>query len=443
MMWIKRHAALTALMLVALVAAVLFITGRLQFHKNGNQQRADNEKITDSDGTSAPNESRIQGNKVVLDQDAFQASGIRTTPVGTGSLPVFFEAPGEVQLAEDRIAHVTPQISGVVLAVYKGVGDRVAKGSPLCLIESVELGDAKASYVAAHAETELAQKNYERWKQLYDKGLRTQNELIAAEADFTRAKLKMEAAVSRLRGLGIGPEEIQSLSRDGAGAVSNRYTLRSPIAGSVLQRTATAGQGVTAADQIFFVADLSEVWVQAVAREQDLPAMRVGAPAVVRVSNMPEASLRGRVTYIGQQVDEKTRTVPLRVVVRNSARATGLQGEFLLRPGLFTNIQIETSRRKDALIIPFVAVQTDGSESYVFVRSTAPPTTLTSKPGSNGEGKTEKNSPVAAFERRGVQLGTRDGRMVEVIKGLRAGEQIAVENAYLLKGELEKSKIED
>jgi len=238
-----------------------------------------------------------------LDEDAFRASGIRTAPVTKGSVPAFFEAPGEVQLAEDRIAHVTPQIPGVIRALYSGVGDRVAKGTPLCLIESVELGDARASYVAAYAEMRLTDRTYARWKELYDKGLRSQNEFIAAEAELTRAKLKMEASASRLHGLGIPVDEIRALEKEGSGAVSNQNMLRSPIAGSVLQRTATAGQGVTPTDQIFFVGDLSEVWVQVVAREQDLPGIKTGASAVVggrahpqyaRSSVARESHLRGR-----------------------------------------------------------------------------------------------------------------------------------------------------
>lgn len=436
MKWIKQHVALVILLLVLGTGATLFLTGMLQLNTDRGQKTETAEKRGENEETQTP--SRAQGGRVVLDEDAFRTSRIRTGPVTKGSVPVFFEAPGEVQLAEDRIAHVTPQIPGVIRVVYKGVGDRVAKGSPLCLMESVELGDARASYVAAYAEMQLTERNYARWKELYDKGLRTQNELIAAEAELTRAKLKMEAGASRLRGLAIPAEEIRALEKEGSGAVSNHYTLKSPIAGSVLQRTATAGQGVTPADQIFFVADLSEVWVQAVAHEQDLPGIKSGALALVRIPNMPEAALHGKVTYVGEQVDEKTRTVPLRVLVKNSEKTAGSQKGFLLRPGLFTNIQIQTGRRNDVLVIPLSAVQADGSETYVFVRS-GTPLGDSPKPAT----KSEKTDSGVSFERRVVELGARDARMVEVIKGLRIGQQIAVENAYLLKSEMEKSKIQD
>lgn len=185
--------------------------------------------------------------------------------------------------------------------------------------------------------------------------------------------------------------------------------------------------------------DLSEVWVQAVAREQDLPAIRTGASAVVRIPNMPGAALHGTVAYVGEQVDEKTRTVPLRVLVKNAEKTARSQHEFLLRPGLFTNIQITTGQRNGVPVIPFAAVQADGSETYVFVRSGNPSPREFPKPGT----KSEKTKLGVAFERRSVEIGARDGQMVEVIKGLRIGEEVAVENAYLLKSELEKSKLQD
>lgn len=422
--WVRQHAALTVLFVVVATGALLFLTGRLQFSRSG---KAEIEQPEEGEQAAiTPN--RVQGDKVVLEEDAFKMAGIRSAPVSRGSVPVLFQAPGEVQLAEDRIAHVTPQLPGVVRAVYKGVGDRVQRGSPLCLIESIDLGDAMASYVTARAETDLAEQNFARMKQLSEKGLRTQNELIAVEADLTRARLKLNSTSARLRGLGFGADEIQSLAKEGGKGVSNQYTLKSPISGSVLQRTVTTGQSVAASDQLFFVGDLSEVWVQTVAHEQDLPAIKTGAPAVIRIPNLPDTVLRGKVTYIGEQVDEKTRTVPLRVLATNRSAAGAPERDFVLRPGLFTNIEIETARRKDALVIPFAAVQSEGSESFVFVQV------------GNTTGNPKR---TVIFERKSVELGARYGQMVEIRNGLKTGDVVANENAYLLKGELEKSKLQD
>jgi membrane fusion protein, heavy metal efflux system len=425
--WVRQHAALVVLLVVLVTGALLFFTGRLQLNRSAKEDTGQAGRGEEGEQV-ASSPSRVQGDKVVLEEDAFKLSGIRTAAVGRGSVPVLFQAPGEVQLAEDRIAHVTPQIAGVVRAVYKGVGDRVQRSSPLCLIESVDLGEAMASYVTARSETDLAEQNVARIKQLFDKGLRTQNELIAVEADRTRAGLKLDSASARLRGLGLGADEIQSLAKEGAKGVGNQYTLKSPIGGSVLQRNVTTGQSVAASDQLFFVGDLSEVWVQAVAQEQDLPGIRTGAPAVIRIPNLPGAVFRGKVTYIGEQVDEKTRTVPLRVLATNRSAGGGSGKDFVLRPGLFTNIEIETARRKDALVIPFSAVQSEGSESFVFVQV------------GNTTGNPKR---MVTFARKSVELGAHYGPMAEIRSGLQPGDVVATENAYLLKGELKKSKLQD
>lgn len=422
--WARQHAALAILLVVLVTGALLFLTGRLQFNRSAKEDAGQAEGAEQAAGSP----SRVQGDKVALDEDTFKSSGIRTAEVSRGSVPVLFQAPGEVQLAEDRIAHVTPQVPGVVRTIYKGVGDRVQRGSPLCLIESLDLGDAMASYVMARAETELAEQNFARMKQLFEKGLRTQNEMIAVEADLTRARLKLDSTSARLRGLGLSADEIQSLAKEGAKAVRNQYTLKSPIGGSVLQRSVTTGQSVAASDQLFFVGDLSQIWVQAVAQEQDLPGIRTGAPAAIRIPNLPDTVFRGKVTYIGEQVDEKTRTVQLRVLATNRSAGGASGKDFVLRPGLFTNIEIETARSKNALVIPFAAVQSEGIESFVFVQV------------GNTAGNPKR---TVTFERKSVELGARDGPRVEIRNGLRPGDIVVVENAYLLKGELEKSKLQD
>jgi membrane fusion protein, heavy metal efflux system len=440
MNWIRRHWALLALLGVLASAAVLFLNGRLQLKLGGQKESRTPPQADSGDAASGNDPSRVRGNRVELDDEAFRLSGIRIAGVTATTVPVYFQAPGEVQIAEDRIAHVTPPIAGVVREVEKGVGDRASKGSPLCSIESAELGDARSSYVLAHAETDIAERNYDRLKALFEKGLRTQNELLSAEAELTRARLKLDATNAKLRAVGAGTQEIQDLLKAGANAVSNRYPVRSPITGSVLQRNVTVGQNVATSDQMFLVADLSEVWVQAVAHEQDLPSLKQGMRTIVRVPTMPDVSVTGKLTYIAQQVDEKSRTVSLRIVARNPSPKASFNQDFLLRPGLFTNIEIETGHRKDALVIPFSAVQSDGSGEFVFVQSSTPTQAATS--GLQPDKRSNGESAVA-FERRPVQLGVRYGQLVEVIKGLQIGERVAVENAYLLEGELEKSKMQD
>ncbi len=429
MTWIRKNWAAALLVVVLVILGLLFASGKLQITPSSTSR-----KVEDG-ATKAEEPSRVQNGKIILDQDDFASSGIKVQPVTTQMIPSYFEAPAEVQLAESRVAHVTPGIAGIIRKVERGVGDPVAKGSALCTIESVDVGDARSSFVAADSERQLAERNYARWKLLVDKGLRTQNELFAAETELTRAKLKLEAATARLRGLGAGEQQLQVLEKSGAEGVSNGFVLRSPIAGSVLARSATVGQNVTTLDQIFQIGDLSSVWVQAVAHEQDLPLIKLGMSAVVQLPNSG-ATFAGKVSYIGEQVDEKTRTVPVRVEVRNGYVPGTASKQHRLLPGLFTTLHIETGRKTNALVVPASAIQSEGAESFVFVQSSVQVSDAAAKTNISG-------SSNVAFERRLVEVGTHTGNLVGIVRGLTAGEKIVVENAYLLKSELEKSKVQD
>jgi cobalt-zinc-cadmium efflux system membrane fusion protein len=127
------------------------------------------------------------------------------------------------------------------------------------------------------------------------------------------------------------------------------------------------------------------------------------------------------VVQIGPQVDEKTRTLPVRITVKNRPLPGGGAERYALRPGMFATVDLETARRTDAVVVPVAAIQTVSGQPVVFVETTL--------------------SEGAAFQRRAVELGSRDAKVVEVVKGLEAGERVVVANAYLLKSEFERSKI--
>lgn len=447
MVRLKSSFAWFALVLVLGAGAGLYLTGRLEVRWSGISDREDHRKEgaqphVEEDGEHHEEQSHVVDGKVVLDAETLRASGIRTAPVMKGSVALSLRATGEVQLAEGRFAHVTPRIPGVIREIHRTIGDPVAVGTPLCTIESVELGEARAGFVSARSERTLAERNYHRWKQLYEEGLKTQNEFWVAENKFTRVKLREDAVRNKLKALGIGTEEIAALEQAGSRAVGNRYEISSPIAGSVLERQLTLGEYVEAKDQLFLVADLSEVWVQTAVYERDLTAVQRGMLGRVYVLGFPGVSFEGRVTYVGQKVDEKTRAVPLRVAVKNRPLPDS-EEPFALRPGMFATVDLETSRKTDVRVVPLAAVQTVNSETVVFMQSTRPEH---AKHRGSTTGRDTHEAEVgkfgsATFERRPVTLGARDAEVAEVIHGIEPGEAVVVENAYLLKSEFEKSQI--
>ena len=481
----RVHWAIVSLVVVLVLGVVLWTTGRLELRWRAADTAAAKDehaheagKGEDDHGKEGEAEGRVKGDKALLDADAVKAAGIKSEPVRTGSVGVAMEAAGEVHAPDDRVAHVTPRVSGVVREIFKARGETIAAGGALAVIDSADLGEARAGYDAAVTDAKVAEANLQAWrrfsqaggdggarvgwleldqavaerqasetekgvaerafarmKELHDRGLRSRTELLAAEADLARAQARADAAQRRIAVVGVVADtefararqrldaaqaKLRALGGDPAAPATGgtaRVVVRSPIAGLVTARDLTVGQTVEATAKVFSIADLSEVWVTAALYDRDVAAVRQGQPATVRAQGVGDAVLQGRVIQVGPQVDEKTRTLPVRIAVRNQ---TGPNG-FLLRPGMFSNVALETSRRPNVVVVPLAAIQTTEGQSVVFVE-----TPLT-------EG--------AAYQRRPVKLGVRDGDVVEVVEGVTAGERVVVTNAYLLKSEFDKAKI--
>lgn len=389
-----------ALGLLVVAIVVLAATGRLAVRWSG---------VAPSAPSREPARLPAADGQLTLDEATLSTSDVKVETVSPGRIPLGLTLAGEVELAQGRFSHVTPRLSGAVRELLVEVGAAVSSGTTLCTLESVELGEARAALVAAIAERAIAERNFERWKQLFEKGLRTQNEFWLAENQLTRARLAVDAQASRLKAFGIDDAEIAELEHADRRAVTNRFAVRSPLTGVVIDRRATLGEFVAPQDHLFLVADLSTVWVVAALHQRDLGSVRRGMPARVMVGGSGEYP--GVVTYVGQQVDERTRTVPLRVSVDN-ALLTGAN-EYALRPAMFATVELATGEREARVVVPRSALQRFGGETIVFAC-------------------TRRGGGKAVFERRSVVTGASDGQRIEVVSGVAPGEQIATENAHLL-----------
>jgi cobalt-zinc-cadmium efflux system membrane fusion protein len=233
--------------------------------------------------------------------------------------------------------------------------------------------------------------------------IRARQELADVAADLTFAQEKFHL-------LGI---DIEHFEKKQAGDQHPLIAVTSPINGSVIERTATQGEVVSTDKTLFTVADLSALWVVIDIYEKDLGRLRTGTAVKVRTTAYPDRNFKGVISYIGEIMDEKTRTVKARVVVENAGR--------LLKPGMFATVLIEAAGGTEQLItVPEEAVFLDGSRNYVFIQA-AP----------------EK------FEMREIAVGRTLGKRLEVIGGLTKGEPVAVKGAFILKSELKKGELVD
>lgn len=350
---------------------------------------------------------------VELSAEERAAVEIATAPVEERRLAALLETTGEVGYEEDRIAHVAPRVPGRVQRVPVSLGDEVRRGQVLAVLDSVELGQAKAAFLAARTREELARRNYERESLLYADRITSEREMLEARAAFEEAASMRGSAQETLRLYGIAADRLEELAPGDPGA--SLLPVHAPIGGRITEKHATLGELATPADTLFTIGDLGHVWIWIDVYETDLARVHLGDGVEVRVEAFPGRTFSGEVTYLSPEVAAETRTVRARITVENPQR--------LLRPGMFAEISLvdpHTEEISASLVVPEDAVVRRGEATLVFVPVA-------------GDG--------ARFEVRPVELGRSEGGWAEVAAGVEAGEEVVTTGAFFLESELARDEL--
>ena len=334
--------------------------------------------------------------RVVMSEAQREGSQIEVLAAGPARIAELLPLIGEIRLNADRTAHVVPMLDGIVQSVAANAGDRVRRGQVLAVITSRDLADQRAAWLAAQQRSALARSTYEREKSLWQEKIAAEQDYLAARAALQEAEITERAARQKLAAL------------DGLGSHPDlaRYELRAPIDGTVIEKHITPGEAVKDDAAVFVVADLSTVWAEMTVHAKDLNAVKIGQPVTVKAGAF-ESTGSGTVSHVGALVETETRTATARVVLPNP--------EGIWRPGLPVTVELTAGEVEVPVAVSVEAIQTVRDWTVAF--------------GRYGE----------AFEARPVVLGRSDGRVVEVVDGLNAGERYAARNSFLIKAELGKS----
>src|SRR5262245_4778462 len=315
------------------------------------------------------------------------------------------ETTGKVQFNEESLVRVHAPATGRVLEIFARPGDVVEPGARLFVLDSADLGAAKADYAKAVAEVERSAAAARLSRELYEVRAVAQKELREADNDARKSVAERERAASRLQTLGVAPPQLADIAARNDTATT--IVVRASRGGVVVERNVAPGQVVAYGQSdtpvnLFVVADLGTMWVVADVYEPDVPRLRRDEPMVASLRCCPGERYEGRVSYISDAVDKETRTVKVRSTVANRGRT--------LKAEMFVNVAISTGTTR-ALTIPQSAVHREGSAVYVLV----------------AKGKDQ-------LERRPVALGDDLGDAVEVTSGLDVDDRIVSTGSILLKG---------
>lgn len=312
-----------------------------------------------------------------------QLINVRTVVAAKAPFLRTLRAVGRVVPDETRLHHLHTKVGGWVEMLHlTATGDKVEKGAPLLDLYSPELVASQEEYLFA---------------------LRTRSDLgpDALPDTVRRADDLVESARRRLLLFDMTEDQIADLTT--RGSPRRTVTIFSPISGYVLARNVTHGEKITADTALFDIASLSRVWVMASLYEYELPFVKPGQKATTTLASLPGEPLPGRVDIIYPTLDEKTRTAQVRLVFDNP--------RLDLKPGMYAEVQIR-SDLGPRLGIPPSAVVESGTRSIVFV--------------AQGDGY---------FLPREVRLGLRLPEMVEVLEGLREGENVVASGTFFIDSE--------
>ncbi|MGY2375286.1 efflux RND transporter periplasmic adaptor subunit [Pseudomonas sp. SDO524_S393] len=334
-----------------------------------------------------------------LTAQQIQAAGIQIAEAQPRSVSTLLVLPGEVRFDEDRTSHIVPRTAGVVESVKVNLGQSVKKGEVLAVIASQQISEQRSELAASERRVELARTTFQRERQLWQ-------DKISAEQDYLLARQTLQEAEIALNN---ARQKMTALSGNAVLVGGNRYELRAPFAGVVVEKHLGVGEVVSETTNAFTLSDLSQVWVTFGVFPKDLNKVRVGKPVKVSSTEMG-TDVQGTVAYVGNLLGEQTRTATVRISVPNPDDAW--------RPGLFVSVQLAVDTFQARVTVPQEAIQTVEDKPSVFVRT------------------------EHGFVTRHLELGARENGYVEVRQGLEAGAQVATVGSFILKSELGKGSAE-
>jgi cobalt-zinc-cadmium efflux system membrane fusion protein len=287
-----------------------------------------------------------------------EAANIEIVPIEPRDVEDSIVTSGTVALDDLRTGHVFSPVTGRVLSIKAGLGQRVTKGQPLAVLESPDVGSAVSDVHKAEADLVAAEHDLRRKKILYEAQSGPVADVEASTDRYRRAKAELERAKRKQELLRVGGGE--------GSAVTQEYVLRAPVDGEVLARNINPGVEVQgqysggASAELYTIGKIDQVWALADLYEMDMARVHVGMPVNVTVVAYPDKVFTGRVDWVGGSLDGNTRTAKVRCTLDNPER--------LLRPMMYATVRLAVEHQR-ALAVPRGALLRLDKDKIVFVEA--------------------------------------------------------------------------
>jgi cobalt-zinc-cadmium efflux system membrane fusion protein len=333
---------------------------------------------------------------------------IKTDTVSYQDISDTLLIPGRLETQNRRLAKIGSPITGRVSNLYVSLGDVVKKGQVLARINSIELTQTQLNLIKSSQLIGLKTKAVERAKLLFEADVISKAEMLRVENELDAVKADYRASRDQLMVLGMSEKAVEKIET--SGQINSFGDVISRFDGIIISRSINEGQIVNPQDDLFHVADLSKLWAVANIPEQQSSFIQKDEVVEIEIPALDNKKLNAKIIFEDSIVDPQTRTVMVRAELDNA--------NLLLKPDMLTSMHI-SSKKISKMAIPISSVVRENDRNHVFVQNTP-----------------------QTFRLRDVELGNKDGKLVNVLSGLSQGETIVTEGAFHLNSERKKKELE-
>ncbi len=351
-----------------------------------------------------------KNSRVTLSKESARLINLETAPVKIEKITGELTIPATVEPNQDLEAEVGSLIQGRVQKLFVKIGDFVKSGQVLMTLEGLDIGTIKADYLKAKASLDFTKSAYERQKKLYDNQIGSQKTLLETQSEYQKALAEFNAEDKKIHSIGLTDKDVLN-EQNNLDHSSGTLQIKSPISGFIVERNIVLGQLIDANTNAFKIVNTNSVWIDGQAYEKDLNKISKKTSAIFTTSVYPTEKFHGNIIYIGQAIDEKSRTLLIR------GEFTNIQNK--LKPQMFGDLKIPIGDNSFSLTVPEESVVKEDGTNYVFVQIND-----------------------TTFEQRNVLIGTNFKDKIEIKEGLKEGDIIVSKGVFYLKSELKKEDLE-
>lgn len=405
---------------IILIIAIFSVVGFLGYmatkdtdhieHNHAEHLEAPNahEEYDAHDDHEGHNSHENQEQAIELTAEETKEIGLETAVAGSGTIDVHINLAGEIRVNQDRMAHVVPRVEGVVTDVKKKLGDTVTADETIAVIESRELADAKAVYLAAVERYEIAKLSFGREEKLWKEKISSEQDYLDKKQIMTEASIEKRVAEQKLHAIGFDESYLKKLPEESEQLLT-RFEIKAPFEGTIIEKHIVLGELVGGESTVYIIADLSSVWVDLQVYPKDLKHIQKGQQVVISAdSEIPQAN--GVISYVGPIVGAESRTALARVLLSNESG--------IFRPGLFVTAEVAVSKTLAKVVVSKDAVQSLEGRKCVFIKDDH------------------------GFEPVFVEIGIENKNHVEILSGLAAGQEYVTKGAFTLKSKIITSTLD-